>query len=72
MYSVTSLMAEFLFSTIVKLFSHRTSLMLAVSSAIMAFTFCSVLPLALRVDCFLTGNTLALTFIAGKSEMSSM
>ena len=70
--TVTLLIAYVLFSTSVKLFSHRTSLMLAVWSAIMASTFCSVLPLTLRVDCFPMDNTLALTFIAWKSEMSPM
>ena len=44
--------------------------MLSVWSAIMASTFCSVLPLTLRVDCFPTDNTLAVTFITWKSEMS--
>ena len=68
--TVTFLIAYVLFSTSVKLFSHRISLILAVWSAIMASTFFSVLPLTLRVDCFPTDNTLALTFIAWKSEMS--
>ena len=55
--TVTSLIAYVLFSTSVKLFSHRTSLILAVWSAIIASTLCSVLPLTLRVDCCPTENS---------------
>ena len=68
MCTMAFLMAYVLFSTIVKLFSHR--IILAVWSAITASTFCSVLPLTLRVDCLPTDNTLAVTFITWKSEMS--